>query len=125
MKKSLIALLVAAPLALSLSGCVVKVGGGDSDDGYSINSDYSDREYENRKKIATLEVNTALASVQSDFGIADFNEVYKKDNENIQVLYYRTHRVRKDGLTTKDECTALIFKDGLLISWGDKAYNQL
>ena len=58
-------------------------------------------------------------------GVADFNEVYNKGDENIQVLYYRTNRKHADGITTKDECTPLIFKNGALVSWGDTAYSML
>ena len=122
MKKSLIALIVAAPLTMGLTGCVVSVGG-DDDGHYSY--DLNDREYENRKKIASLQVNRSFADVQSLLGVADFNEVYQKENENVQVLYYRTNRKHKDGMTTKDECTPLIFKNGLLVSWGEKAYAML
>lgn len=125
MKKSLIALLIVSPIALSMSGCVVKVGGDNPDGNYSFNSDFEDREYSNRKKISNLNLNATIESVKTDFGIADFNEVYNKNGESLQVLFYRTHRVRKDGLTTKDECTPLVFKDGLLVSWGENAYKQL
>jgi hypothetical protein len=41
------------------------------------------------------------------------------------VLFYRTHRRDGDGVTTKDECTPLVFKNGLLIGWGDAAYQAL
>ncbi|MFD2168410.1 DUF3192 domain-containing protein [Thalassotalea euphylliae] len=122
MKKSLIALIVAAPLTMGLTGCVVSVGG-DDDGHYSY--DLNDREYENRKKIARLQVNSSFGDVQSLLGVADFNEVYQKENENVQVLYYRTNRKHKDGITTKDECTPLIFKNGMLVSWGEKAYAML
>ena len=122
MKKSLIALIVAAPLTMGLTGCVVSVGG-DDDGHYSY--DLNDREYENRKKIASLQVNRSFADVQSLLGVADFNEVYQKGDENVQVLYYRTNRKHKDGMTTKDECTPLIFKNGMLVSWGEKAYAML
>lgn len=122
MKKSLIVLCAALPLTLGLSGCVVSVGG-DDDGHYSY--DFNDREHDNRKKIASLQVNASFADVQNILGVADFNEVYQKDGENIQVLFYRTNRKHKDGITTKDECTPLIFKNSQLISWGDKAYSML
>ena len=122
MNKSLIALLTALPLTFGLTGCVVAVGG-DDDGHYSYS--YDDREHENRKKIAGLQLNTSFNDVQRILGVADFNEVYQKDGESIQVLYYRTNRKHKDGLTTKDECTPLIFKNGALTSWGDTAYAML
>ena len=52
MKKSLLALIVVAPLTLGLTGCVIAVGG---EDGHSISGDFEDREYENRKKIARIQ----------------------------------------------------------------------
>jgi hypothetical protein len=58
-------------------------------------------------------------------GVADFNESYQKNGEQIQVLFYRTNRLHKDGLTTKDECTPLIFKNNQLVSWGENAYKQI
>ncbi|NMP33285.1 DUF3192 domain-containing protein [Thalassotalea sp. M1531] len=122
MKKSLVVLLAALPLTFGLTGCVVSVGG-DDDGHYSY--DFNDREYDNRKKIASLQVNSSFGDVQGRLGVADFNEVYQKDGESIQVLYYRTNRKHKDGVTTKDECTPLIFKNGMLVSWGDTAYAQL
>ncbi|NRA82841.1 MAG: DUF3192 domain-containing protein [Gammaproteobacteria bacterium] len=123
MKKSLIALLVMAPLSLSLTGCVVAIGDHDRDNGY-VMSDH-DRQYENRKQIATLMVNATFSAVQDKMGVPDFNETYDKNGETIQVLFYRTHRVHKDDLTTKDECTPLVFKQNKLVSWGDKALRQL
>ena len=53
MKKSLLALIVVAPLSMGLTGCVIAVGG---EDGHSINSNFEDREYENRKKIAAYSI---------------------------------------------------------------------
>ncbi len=123
MKKTLLSLIIAAPLTLGLTGCVIAVGG--DEDGYSIGHDFEDREYENRKKIARLQLNSSFNDIQSTLGVADFNEVYQKDAESIQVLYYRTNPKHKDGITTKDECTPLIFKDGMLVSWGESAYALL
>jgi hypothetical protein len=124
MKKTYLALLIAAPLAFSLTGCVVSVGHGD-EDGYSINSDHENREYSNRKKIANLRFAMSYNDVQNLLGVADFNESYQKGDNHIQVLFYRTQRLHKDGLTTKDECTPLVFKKGELVSWGEQAYAQL
>lgn len=111
MKKSLLALLVVAPLSLGLTGCVIAVGGEDS---RSMSGDFEDREYKNRKKIAQLELSAPLSEVSRVMGVADFNEKYTKENKVVNVLYYRTQRLHKDGLTTKDECTKLTFIDNSL-----------
>jgi len=120
MKKSIIALLVAAPLILSLTGCVIAVGGGD-DEGHSISTSFGDREYDNRKKIAKIQLNASYNNVQNKLGLADFNEKYQLDGKEVKVLFYRTHRVHKDDLTTKDECTYLHFVDGVLLETGNGA----
>lgn len=108
MKKSLLALVVVAPLSLSLTGCVIAVGG---EDGHSISSSFEDREYENRKKISGIALNTNLTDVTREMGVADFSETYLDNGKTVNVVYYRTHRLHKDGLTTKDECTKLVFVD--------------
>lgn len=124
LQKSLLTLMVALPLTTALSGCVIAVGGNDKD-GYNYSFDYEDREHENRAHLNKLQHNMSFEHVQSLMGLADFNESYDKNGEAIKVLFYRTHRTEKDGLTTKNECTPLIFKGNLLTSWGDTAYHQL
>tara|TARA_B110000211_G_C14088481_1_gene557787 strand:- start:3367 stop:3738 length:372 start_codon:yes stop_codon:yes gene_type:complete len=111
MKKSLLALLIIAPLSMSLTGCVIAVGG---EDGHSMSGDFDDREFKNRKKIADLQLNTTFSDVSRVMGVADFNESYLDDGKTIKVVYYRTQRLHKDGLTTKDECTKLVFVDNNL-----------
>lgn len=111
MKNTLLALIVIAPLTLGLTGCVIAVGG---EDGHSISGDFEDREYKNRKKIAGIQLNTAFADVSREMGVADFTETYLKDGKTVNVVYYRTHRLHKDGLTTKDECTKLVFVNNSL-----------
>ena len=120
MKKSLLVLAALAPIALS--GCVISV---DGDGEYGYHSDWQDREYKNRKQIARLETNTDISTIKQRMGIPDFNELHSRDNDEYQVLYYRTHRRDGDGVTTKDECTPLVFKNGVLIGWGDTAYQYL
>jgi hypothetical protein len=111
MKKSLLALLIIAPLSMSLTGCVIAVGG---EDGHSMSGDFDDREFKNRKKIADLQLNTTFSDVARVMGVADFNESYLDDGKTVKVVYYRTQRLHKDGLTTKDECTKLVFVDNNL-----------
>ena len=123
MRKSLVALLISAPLVMGLTGCVVAIDG-KSHDSDSIHNSHN-RAEQNREHIAALIPSMSFADVTARFGIADFNENYQKNGENIQVLFYRTHHVHKDDLTTKDECTPLIFKQSRLVSWGESAFNQL
>lgn len=118
MKKSIIALLIVAPLSLGLTGCVFKIGG---ENEAMFSSDFEDREYENRRKIARTVLSSSYVDVQRDMGVADFTETYTAGEKTIQVLYYRTHRIKKDGLTTKDECTYLHFVDGSLAQMGNGA----
>lgn len=105
-----------------LSGCVVSVGG-DSDSRYS--SDWEEREFNNRKHIANLEREMSYESVVRKLGVADFNELHQKDDGVYRVLFYRTQRTMDDGITSKDECTPLVFRDGILIGWGDSAYSRI
>ncbi len=122
-KKTYLALLIALPLTMSLSGCVVAVGGDKGD--YSYRYDFEDKEQENRHNLTKLQPNMAFEDVKKIMGIPDFNEVYEKNGEIIQVVFYRTQRTKKDGLTTKDECTPLIFKKNKLVSWGENAYKMI
>ena len=116
MKHKLLALLILAPLSLTLTGCVIAVDG-DHDKHSSINFDA--REFENRKKIASIALSAPYSMVIEQLGVADFSEAYQISDKKIKVVYYKTQRVHKDGLTTKDECTYLHFENGVLIETGD------
>ena len=117
MKKTILALLIAAPLVMSLSGCVVKINDDGVDHGFM--SDSEDRTYKNRKKISKVQLGTSFMDLQDKLGVADFSETYKNGEDTIRVLYYRTQRKHKDGLTTKDECTYLHFINGELVETGN------
>ncbi|WP_057831989.1 DUF3192 domain-containing protein [Colwellia sp. TT2012] len=117
MKKSILALLIAAPLALTLSGCVIKINDDGIDHGFV--SDSEDRAYNNRKKIANVQLGASFMDMQGKLGVADFSETYTDSDDTVRVLYYRTQRKHKDGLTTKDECTFLQFINGKLVETGN------
>ena len=117
MKKSILALLIAVPLTMTLSGCVVKINDDGMDHGFV--SDSEDRTYKNRKSIAKVQLGSSFVDMQKKLGVADFSETYKSGDDTVRVLYYRTQRKHKDGLTTKDECTFLQFINGELIETGN------
>ncbi|MCI2284059.1 DUF3192 domain-containing protein [Colwellia sp. MSW7] len=117
MKKSLLALLLVLPLTSTLTGCVIAVKDGEVD--HSFMNDSGDRSYENRKKIAQVQLGSSFIDMQEKLGVADFSETYKLNEKTIRVLYYRSRRKHKDGLTTKDECTYLEFVDGELVQTGN------
>lgn len=107
---------------LGLSGCVISVGG---DGEYGHHSDWQDKEKKNRKYISRLKQEVSYDEILDRMGIADFNEFYSQDNDTFQVLYYRTQRIDGDGVTTKDECTPLVFKNSKLVGWGETAFNGI
>ena len=113
---------VALASSVLLSGCGVSVGGG-SDSHYG--ADWEDRECNNRKHIANLETGTSYETVLRKMGGADFNELFEKQDGTYRVLYYRTQKTMGDGITTKDECTPLVFRNSSLVGWGDSAYSLM
>lgn len=117
MKRALLVLLVALPLATTLSGCVIAVNDGEVD--HSLMGDSEDRSYQNRKKIAQVQLGASFVDMQESLGVADFSETYMNNDQTIRVLYYRSQRKHKDGLTTKDECTYLEFVNGELVQTGN------
>ncbi len=124
MKKSLLVLLIALPLAFTLSGCVISVNDGEVD--HSLMGDSEDRTYENRKKIAKIQLGSSFTDMQEKLGVADFSQTYTHNEQTIRVLFYRTQRKHNDGLTTKDECTYLEFIGGELSQTGSGGeYSQM
>lgn len=120
MKKAL--MIAALVVPLTLSGCVISV---DGEGDYSHQSDWDDRETENRREISDLNTDTNISTVKRNMGTADFSELYQRGEDEYQVLFYRTHRAKGDGVTTKDECTPLVFKNGQLFGWGETAFADI
>jgi len=116
-------IITVAAAMMALSGCVVAVGGHDDDD--HQNSAWRKTQKHNNQVISTLQTGASLESVRAQLGTPDFSESFQKNGSETVVLFYRTQHEHSDGETSKDECTALIFNNGLLTGWGDKAYRQL
>ena len=84
---------------------------------------WADREVFNAKIINQYHINSAISQQQvlDRLGSPDITNALKHNNHIYQLLYYRTNRKTPDGITTADECTALLFKDRILIGIGDEA----
>lgn len=85
---------------------------------------WQERETYNAKQIGQLEFGMSKDDVIRMLGSPDINEAKETSGGAHQVLFYRTHHVTSDGITTKDECTPLLFKDNQLIAWGSDAYED-
>lgn len=85
-----------------------------------------DREAFNYKLINQYKLTDNLTQddVMRRLGTPDITEALLQDNDLYQVLYYRTHRSVADGITTADECTALLFKNRQLQAIGEDAVQR-
>lgn len=124
MKKGLAIIAAIAVSSVLLSGCVISIDG-DSEDGYSSHSSWSKTEKQNRKKISELSPGTAISAVRNSMGTPDFDELIVKNGKEHRVLFYRTQRTEGDGITTKDECTPILFINNELIGFGETALNSI
>nr|WP_257903568.1 DUF3192 domain-containing protein [Pseudoalteromonas sp. CR1] len=87
---------------------------------------WQDRESFNKRYIEKLSLDsqTTLNTVLDYLGSPDLTFA-KRDNEQVlQIIFYRTQHITSDGITTMDECTGLLFKNGQLILWGPSAYSK-
>lgn len=87
---------------------------------------WQDRESFNKRYIEKLSLDsqTTLNTVLNYLGSPDLTFA-KRDNEQVlQIIFYRTQHITSDGITTMDECTGLLFKNGQLILWGPSAYSK-
>jgi hypothetical protein len=121
MKKTIIAI---ALTGLLLSGCVIKIGDDYEDDSDS-HSSWSKIEKENRQKISELSPGSAISMVRLSMGVPAFDELIVKDSKEYRVLLYRTQRIDADGITSKDECTPVLFANGELIGFGSTALDAI
>jgi len=113
---------IAAALAVTLSGCVIAVGG---DREFDNDSSWKKTQQYNQQQINKLALDTSADDVRTMLGTPDFTESFSNEGETITVLFYRTHHAKSDGKTSKEECTPLIFRQNRLTGWGDKAYKYL
>lgn len=88
--------------------------------------DWEDRQAFNKIYINKLSISdqTLKTHVIDSLGSPDLTEAKQIDDGTVQVMFYRTQHQKSDGITTKDECTPLLFKNGQLIAWGEGAYDK-
>lgn len=124
MKKVLLIAALTAPL---LTGCVIAVSDGEAESHWASDSmsSWEKHHQQNREIIANLAMDTSYQTVLNKLHTPDFTELLKKQDDVYQVLFYATQSIHSDSKTTKDECTALVFKNEKLMGVGEKIYNSL
>ena len=100
-----------------LSGCIV-IGG---EHGWD-SSGWKDEQDRNAKVISQLEIGAERMDVMDRLGSPNFSEAYTREKDEYRVLFYRTERRHSDGYTTRDETTPLVFRNDVLIGWGQEVY---
>lgn len=87
---------------------------------------WEDRQAFNKKFINKLVIENQISKqyIIQALGSPDITEAKQVEGKNIQVMFYRTQHEKSDGITTKDECTPLLFKNGVLVAWGGDAYSK-
>lgn len=76
---------------------------------------WKDREAYNRQFIAKLQLEQfTFEQAITELGSPDITEARKVADDKFQVMFYRTQHVKSDGITTQDECTFLLFVNGVL-----------
>ena len=111
-------------MALAVYGVFVLLVVNFYDDSPS-NMKWEDREAFNRQYIAKIQLdNFTFEEALTALGSPDITEAKKVEGNNYQVMFYRTQHMKSDGITTQEECTPLLFTNGLLTAIGSVAYEQ-
>lgn len=77
--------------------------------------EWKDREAYNRQFIAKVKLEEfTFDQAIEQLGSPDITEAKTVQNTKYQVMFYRTQHVKSDGITTQDECTFLLFVNGVL-----------
>jgi hypothetical protein len=86
--------------------------------------DWDDRQAYNLQQLSHIKLGQTLDEIVTLMGEADFVEAKTFDGKTLQIMFYRTHHIKGDGITTKDECTPLLFDDEKLIAFGQDTFEQ-
>lgn len=110
-------------VALATAGCVIAV----TEDGIRSGrseSGWEARQQMNRAYIHGLALGTTMQEVRQQLGDPDYSEGFQVEDGEYRVYHYRTHHVRSDGKTTRDETTPVVFRDGVVVGFGDDYYRR-
>ncbi len=117
--KSVFRALVIAAAVSSLSACIIHIGDDDA------TTSWQRIERRNLERIEALPMGINIKDARETVGEPQFVEAFSGKGGDYKVLFYRTHRVKGDDQTTRDETTPLVFKDGLLIGYGQRIYQDV
>jgi len=125
MNKKVLSLVAIALIAYGIFVALVVTFYDDS----PTNMQWEDREAFNKQYVSKLKIDQlTFNQVILDLGSPDITEAKKVMSDQYQLMYYRTQHVKSDGITTEEECTALLFKNDVLNAIGHSAvkeYNAL
>ena len=108
-----------------LNGCVISISEDGIESGSRSYHSEEKREDRNRGYISDIDIGVTVKSVKRELGTPDFNEIIVEGDNTYQILYYRTQRKHSDGMTTKDECTPLLFLEESLVGVGETALQRI
>ena len=107
---------------LLLNGCVIAVTDGKKGSHWTKSKSWQQYHEDNRYKIAKLSLGEDYQQVLTDLGTPQFSEQFLKDESSYRIFFYATSR---DGGMSKEDCTPVVFKDGVLVGWGQAAYSAI
>lgn len=91
--------------------------------GEKINvDDWRESQLTQREAISRLQLGQGLDAVTGELGTPVDSEAFLDGDTEVKVLFYRTRRAHADGETTRDEMTPLVFRDNVLVGWGERYY---
>jgi hypothetical protein len=114
--KVLFLMFTALATAITLSGCIIV------NDEHGWYDSWEHDQENNREAIAELDIGMHREDVLDRLSTPEFSEAYSRDGEEYRVLFFRTQHRHSDGETTRDETTPLVFRNDILIGWGDEIY---
>lgn len=115
-------LVLSTVLCMSLAGCVISMSDDQHNTRYTDTISWSEYHQKNRQVIANLTIGERLNKVYDQLHTPQYSELKQQGEATYRVLFYATSH---DGNMEKSGCTALVFKNKVLIGWGERAYQSI